>query len=195
MSPPPANSSNGRDWVNDCAAAAIRGKKITRVESSRVRCDRCGVTSGIWQALTWVEQGQRRLEDTVAALSPEAIAESSALPGWTRGHVITHVARNADALVNLLTRARTGTPTPMYATPDQRNADIEAGAGRALAEQFDDLRESGRRFAATAGRSPAGAARPGRRPVHHDRGPGEPHRRVARRPRRCGRAALRWRRP
>lgn len=101
-------------------------------------------------ALEWVEQGQRRLEDAVAELRPAAVTEPSALPGWTRGHVITHVARNADALVNLLTWARTGTPTPMYATPTQRDADIEADAGRALDEQLDDLRESGRRFTATA---------------------------------------------
>ena len=125
------------------------------MESSRSRCDRCGVTSDIGQALDWVERGQRRLEEAVAALREEAVGEPSALPGWTRGHVITHVARNADALVNLLTWARTGTPTPMYARPEQRNADIEAGAGRALAEQLADLRESGRRFAdAAASMSP-----------------------------------------
>ncbi|GAA5107434.1 maleylpyruvate isomerase family mycothiol-dependent enzyme [Haloechinothrix salitolerans] len=100
--------------------------------------------------LGWVERGQRQFEDAVAALPAAAATEASALPGWTRGHVITHVARNADALVNLLTWADTGTPTPMYATPTQRDDDIEAGAGRALAEQLDDLRESGRRFAATA---------------------------------------------
>ncbi len=100
--------------------------------------------------LDWVAQGQRQLEDAVAALAPTAVTEPSALPGWTREHVITHVARNADALVNLLIWADTGTPTPMYASPTQRNADIDAGAGRVLAEQLDDLRESGRRFAAMA---------------------------------------------
>ncbi|MPY97943.1 MAG: maleylpyruvate isomerase family mycothiol-dependent enzyme [Actinophytocola sp.] len=102
-------------------------------------------------ALDWARQGQRGLEGAVAGLHPDAVPEPSALPGWTRGHVITHVARNADALVNLLTWARTGTETPMYATPDQRNSDIEAGAGRSLAEQLDDLRKSGLRFADAAG--------------------------------------------
>ena len=79
-----------------------------------------------------------------------AVAEPSALPGWTRGHLLTHLARNADALVNLLTWARTGIRTPMYASPEQRTTDIEAGAARPLAEQAADLRESAARFAEAA---------------------------------------------
>ncbi|PRX44588.1 maleylpyruvate isomerase [Prauserella shujinwangii] len=101
--------------------------------------------------LGWVREGQERLERTVADLPEHAVAAPSALPGWTRGHVLTHVARNADALVNLLTWARTGVRTPMYSSPDQRNADIEAGARRALAEQRADLETSARRFAEAAG--------------------------------------------
>ncbi|MER5217794.1 maleylpyruvate isomerase family mycothiol-dependent enzyme [Streptomyces sp. NPDC002838] len=98
------------------------------------------------KALEWVEDGQRRLQRAIDALPAHAVTEPSALPGWTRGHVLTHLARNADALVNLLTWARTGIPTPMYASPDQRATDIEAGAGRPLAEQSADVRESAARF-------------------------------------------------
>jgi maleylpyruvate isomerase len=94
----------------------------------------------------WVEDGQRRLQQAIDALPVDAVSEPSALPGWTRGHLLTHLARNADALVNLLTWARTGVRTPMYTSPDQRAADIEAGAGRALAEQQADVRESAARF-------------------------------------------------
>ncbi len=39
----------------------------------------------------------------------------------------------ADAMVNLLTWARTGTVTPAYPSREQRDADIEAGAGRPAA--------------------------------------------------------------
>ncbi|MER5435201.1 maleylpyruvate isomerase family mycothiol-dependent enzyme [Streptomyces sp. NPDC002588] len=102
------------------------------------------------KVLGWVEDGQRRLQQATDALPPTAVAEPSALPGWTRGHLLTHLARNADALVNLLTWARTGTPTPMYTSPDQRATDIEAGAGRPLAEQRADVRESAARFAEAA---------------------------------------------
>ncbi|WP_369033989.1 maleylpyruvate isomerase family mycothiol-dependent enzyme [Streptomyces adonidis] len=101
--------------------------------------------------LGWVEDGQRRLQQAIDALPPTGVAEPSALPGWTRGHLLTHLARNADALVNLLTWARTGTPTPMYASPDQRATDIDAGAARPLAEQLSDVRESAARFAEAAG--------------------------------------------
>jgi maleylpyruvate isomerase len=109
------------------------------------------------KVLDWVEDGQRRLQDAVDALPGEAVTEASALPGWTRGHLLTHLARNADALVNLLTWARTGVPTPMYASPDQRATDIEAGAGRPLAEQRTDLRESAARFRKAAQALSAGA--------------------------------------
>lgn len=52
----------------------------------------------------------------------------SALPGWTRKHVIAHVAANADALRNLVHWAATGEATPMYASPEQRVAAIESGS-------------------------------------------------------------------
>ena len=48
------------------------------------------------------------------------------LPGWTVGHVLTHVARNADAYTNLLTWARTGVETPAYASPEAREALLRA---------------------------------------------------------------------
>ncbi|MFD9121557.1 maleylpyruvate isomerase family mycothiol-dependent enzyme [Streptomyces bottropensis] len=98
------------------------------------------------RVLGWVDDGQYRLRQAVDALPEGSVTEPSALPGWTRGHLLTHLARNADALVNLLTWAGTGIRTPMYTSPDQRVTDIEAGAGRPLAEQRADLRESAARF-------------------------------------------------
>jgi maleylpyruvate isomerase len=97
-------------------------------------------------ALDWAYEGQQRVEDAAATLSDAEARAPSALSGWSRGHVLTHLARNADALVNLLTWARTGVPTPMYASPEQRDADIEAGAGRPAEELRADLRDSGQRF-------------------------------------------------
>lgn len=88
------------------------------------------------------------LLEAVAAMDPATLAEPSLLPGWTRGHVLTHLARNADAVVNLLTWASTGTETPMYGPGDARERDIEAGAGRPLDEHLADLRASTERVAA-----------------------------------------------
>lgn len=82
----------------------------------------------------------------MTALPATDLAEPSLLPGWSRGHLLTHVARNADALVNLLTWARTGEETPMYADGASRDQAIEEGAGRPLEEHLDDLRASAERF-------------------------------------------------
>jgi maleylpyruvate isomerase len=68
--------------------------------------------------------------ESIATLRPEAFGEPSTLPGWTRGHVATHLARNADGLRVLLLNIRTGTDLGMYSSPAGRDADIEAGAKR-----------------------------------------------------------------
>ncbi len=94
---------------------------------------------------------------TTRGLSDEAVAGPSLLPGWTRGHVLTHLSRNADGAVNLLTWARTGVRTPQYESKAARNADIEAGAGRGATSQLDDLTAACDRFAAAVDAMPAEA--------------------------------------
>ncbi|WP_161606129.1 maleylpyruvate isomerase family mycothiol-dependent enzyme [Microlunatus speluncae] len=69
------------------------------------------------------------LGDTIA-VSDEDWRGPSRLPDWTRGHVATHVARQADALGRLLTGAVSGTPGQMYESNEQRDAEIEEGSGR-----------------------------------------------------------------
>jgi maleylpyruvate isomerase len=61
-------------------------------------------------------------------LGDSALSRPSTLPGWTRKHVVAHVAANADALGNLIRWAATGEPTPMYASPGERAAGIEHGS-------------------------------------------------------------------
>jgi maleylpyruvate isomerase len=62
--------------------------------------------------------------------------------GWTRGHVLSHISRNADGLAALVRSAVDGTGEPMYASSEARDADIEAGAGRPVAELVADLEAS-----------------------------------------------------
>lgn len=50
------------------------------------------------------------------------------LPGWTRRHLVAHVGYNARALSRLVVWADTGVETPMYASPEARNAEIDLGA-------------------------------------------------------------------
>jgi maleylpyruvate isomerase len=83
------------------------------------------------------EQTERLLE--TARCLPDGDADSLC-EGWSRGHVLTHVARNAEAIGRLATWAVTGTPEAMYpGGRSRRDADIEAGARRAVADLVDDV--------------------------------------------------------
>jgi maleylpyruvate isomerase len=68
------------------------------------------------------------------SLSDDALREPSALPGWTRAHVVSHFSRNARALINLLDWARTGVVTPMYPSVEARADGIEEGSHQSAAE-------------------------------------------------------------
>ena len=107
--------------------------------------------------MTDVEDATEALLRATEPLTDEEIGAPSLLPGWTVGHVLTHLARNADALTNLLTGARTGVETPAYASPEARAAGIEAGAARPVAEQLADIRAAHERFADAAAAMPATA--------------------------------------
>lgn len=98
--------------------------------------------------LASVRDATERVLTAAAGLDNASVAEPSRLPGWSRGHVLAHLARNADALVNVLEGR------PMYATASVRDADIERDAPRPLDAQLADLRESGARFQ-DAGAAPA----------------------------------------
>lgn len=102
--------------------------------------------------LAEVAEATAQLLGTVERLDDETVREPCALAGWTRGHLLTHLARNADALRNLLTWAATGERHDAYPVPGQRNKDIEAGAGRTAEQLATDLREAGQRFIEAAAR-------------------------------------------
>jgi len=87
---------------------------------------------------------------TAVDLDDEAIRRASLCEGWTRAHVLSHIARNADGLGNLVGWAITGTPMAMYDSPETRDADIAAGATRGAQEILTDLKDSAARFAAAA---------------------------------------------
>lgn len=96
-----------------------------------------------------------RLIDSAHTLSDAEVRAPSGLPGWSRGHVLTHIARNADSLVNLLAWAASGVEHPQYRSAAERDAGIEAGAARPLGEQIADLETSHQRFAAAVDAVPS----------------------------------------
>ncbi|GGU98973.1 maleylpyruvate isomerase [Streptomyces litmocidini] len=81
-----------------------------------------------------------RLHASAAALSDDEVRAPSLLPGWSRAHVLTHVARSADSRTRLLTAARTGADLAQYDDEAHREREIEEGAGRSAAELAADLR-------------------------------------------------------
>jgi maleylpyruvate isomerase len=79
-------------------------------------------------AVRWMDHGTVLLRETIGRLDDAALAEPSLLPGWSRRHVLAHVAANADALRRLARWAGTGQEERMYASPEQRSAEIETGS-------------------------------------------------------------------
>ncbi|MGW4052765.1 maleylpyruvate isomerase family mycothiol-dependent enzyme [Streptomyces sp. NPDC004779] len=98
--------------------------------------------------LASLSEATERLLTEAASWDNASVAEPSRLPGWTRGHVLAHLARNADALVNVIEGR------PMYASAEAREADIERDAPRPLDTQLADLRETAERFRAAAAAVP-----------------------------------------
>ena len=86
------------------------------------------------RTLAWMNDGTERLLADLAGLPDEALTAPTALPGWTRRHLLAHIAANAGALRNLLYWARTGEERRMYTSQQQRDADIAAGAERPAGE-------------------------------------------------------------
>jgi maleylpyruvate isomerase len=66
--------------------------------------------------------------EALSRLYDSELREPTALPGWTRAHLLAHVGFNARALQRLASWARTGERNPMYTSPEQRVAEIEDGA-------------------------------------------------------------------
>src|ERR1700681_2872537 len=94
---------------------------------------------------------------SLAELTDDDLDGDSLLTGWTRKHVIAHVASNAAALCRLMGWAAAGVETPMYESPEQRSQEIKQGAtlsAAALRNLFDHtvarLDEKWRHLPATA---------------------------------------------
>jgi maleylpyruvate isomerase len=92
------------------------------------------------RALAGVLAAHRTLAARLAGLTDEQARQPSLLPGWSVGHVVTHLARNSDGLRNMLEGALRGEIAAMYPGGlEQRQADIEAGAGRTAAALRADV--------------------------------------------------------
>ncbi|MET9578716.1 maleylpyruvate isomerase family mycothiol-dependent enzyme [Streptomyces massasporeus] len=98
-----------------------------------------------------------RLLRAVEDLGDADVRAPSRLPGWTRAHVLSHLAAQAPALERLLTWARTGVRTPQYTSRTARDADIETGARLPAADLVARVRDSAAHWQHTVETLPAPA--------------------------------------
>ncbi|MFI9269495.1 maleylpyruvate isomerase family mycothiol-dependent enzyme [Kitasatospora sp. NPDC052896] len=107
--------------------------------------------------LAHVARSGDRLTAALDRLTDPDVRAPSTLPGWTRGHVITHVAGAVDAYVWLLGLARTGeAPGPRGDAASLAEA-VERGSARSAGELAGDLRGRLARLAEEAAAMPPAA--------------------------------------
>lgn len=78
--------------------------------------------------LVELDAAEAALRKHLGACGDDWGREPSALPEWTRAHVVAHLAGSAWGLVNLVRWSTTGVEEPMYASSDMRADDIERRA-------------------------------------------------------------------
>ena len=76
----------------------------------------------------WTDTGTKLFLDNLDQLSDAELDAPSLLPDWSRKHLVAHLHHNAEALRRLVRWAATGVESRMYASPEQRAAEIESSA-------------------------------------------------------------------
>jgi maleylpyruvate isomerase len=105
-----------------------------------------------------ISVAHRVLVENLQSLSDDQARLPSLLPDWTVGHVLTHLARNADSVVRRLEGAARGEIVDQYPGGYVgRAADIAVGAGRPADELVDDVTQTAVRLDAALAAMPTGA--------------------------------------
>jgi maleylpyruvate isomerase len=121
-------------------AAMRRPYGVARGGAARFRASLYGVGMLPAKEIEGVRMSHARLHETLAGLDDATARGPSRLPGWTVGHLVTHLARNADSVVRRLAAAAEDRLIEQYEGGDAgRNAAIEAGARRPAAALVADL--------------------------------------------------------
>ncbi len=85
----------------------------------------------------------QRLLGSLDTLTDSECRQPSLLPDWSRGHVLTHLARNADSHTHLLIAAGNGDIAVQYpGGVKARNQAIEDGSNRSAGDLIKDVRSS-----------------------------------------------------
>lgn len=79
-------------------------------------------------ALLQARRGTAFFARKLNELSDAELDGASLLSGWSRRHITAHIGYNARAIARLVEWAATGVETPMYASTEVRDHEIEFGA-------------------------------------------------------------------
>ena len=94
------------------------------------------------QMMDELDTATQRLIDEARIMTGADLRAPSLLPGWSRAHVLAHLARGADAMRNLLIGARAGQDRQAYASAEARSADIDSSVAAEASELVKDLADS-----------------------------------------------------
>jgi len=89
-----------------------------------------------------IDDATQRLLGTARVIAEPDLRQPSLLPGWTRAHVLAHLARGADAMRTILIGARSGEDRAAYASAEAREADIERTGAQQAKELVADVADS-----------------------------------------------------
>lgn len=115
-------------------------------------------------------RSQELLDASLDSLTEQQVREPSALPGWSRGHVLAHIAGNARTAAEMFEGYARGEQIPQYGGSQvRREAEIEADSRLSAAALAELVRDTGARCLAAYRAMPEwdGTLRwqSGRRPV------------------------------
>jgi maleylpyruvate isomerase len=98
------------------------------------------------QALDGLHQSEQRLLRTIDSLRDDQWTELSVLPGWTRAHVVAHLALNAEGLARAVDGLAHGREVSVYDSNEARDSDIEDLSAEPSAEIRERLFGAGQRL-------------------------------------------------
>jgi len=89
-----------------------------------------------------IDDATQRLLGTARVIAESDLRQPSLLPGWTRAHILAHLARSADAMRALLVGLRSGQDRPAYVSAEALEADIERTAAQEAKGLVTDVADS-----------------------------------------------------
>ena len=118
--------------------------------ANNVRVVACRVVEMLTVEIEGCRASHARLAARIEGLTDEVVREPSLLPAWSVGHVLTHLARNAEAMFHRIEATTRGEVIDQYVGgAEGRASEIESGAGRPANVLINDVISWSQRLDAT----------------------------------------------